>query len=153
MSRQAKLAARNPARDPILPPGSRKGSKAPDENDKLVGQRIRVARLSRRMSQTDLANHLGITFQQVQKYERGSNRVAAGRLTQIAEATKRPVPFFFGGDDPSSKSSMDLSANLSLLDAAGAVRLVQAYTEIENAMMRRNIVDMVEALAKRKTSP
>jgi len=105
------------------------------------------------MSQTDLANHLGITFQQVQKYERGSNRVAAGRLTQIAEATKRPVPFFFGGDDPSSKSSMDLSANLSLLDAAGAVRLVQAYTEIENAMMRRNIVDMVEALAKRKTPP
>ena len=65
--------------------------KRPDPVDVEVGHRIRIQRLSRGMSQTALANHLGVTFQQVQKYEKGVNRVGAGRLTRIAEVLGIPL--------------------------------------------------------------
>jgi transcriptional regulator with XRE-family HTH domain len=70
-------------------------AKTPDPVDIAVGHRIRVERLSRGMSQTVLADQLGVTFQQVQKYEKGVNRVGAGRLTKIAEALGVPVSTFF----------------------------------------------------------
>ena len=73
--------------------------KRPDPVDVEVGHRIRIERLARGLSQTALANQLGVTFQQVQKYEKGVNRVGAGRLTKIAEVLGVPVGAFFSGKE------------------------------------------------------
>src|SRR5262245_52154816 len=76
--------------------------KKPDPVDVEVGQRIRIQRLQSGLSQTSLAEQLGVTFQQVQKYEKGVNRVGAGRLTKIAKVLDVPVSSFFGAHDTSS---------------------------------------------------
>src|ERR1700727_2371498 len=74
-------------------------SRGPQSLDKVVGRNVRVHRLAKGMSQTDLANELGITFQQIQKYEKGTNRVGSGRLFQIAALLEVPVTAFFEGGD------------------------------------------------------
>src|SRR5215211_1737448 len=76
-----------------------KDPKKPDPVDVEVGQRIRIQRLQSGLSQTALAEQLGVTFQQVQKYEKGVNRVGAGRLTKIAEVLAVPVSTLFGVHD------------------------------------------------------
>src|ERR1043166_4842022 len=68
-----------------------------DNRDAEVGRRVRSRRLECRLSQTELADRIGVTFQQVQKYEKGVNRIGAGRLQRIAEALEVPISFFFGG--------------------------------------------------------
>src|ERR1700688_1451766 len=70
--------------------------------DKHVGSRVRMRRLMLDMSQSDLADALGLTFQQVQKYEKGSNRISASRLQQLSQILQVPVPFFFEGAPPAS---------------------------------------------------
>ena len=123
--------------------------KKPDPVDIEVGHRIRIEWLSRGLSQTALANQLGVTFQQVQKYEKGVNRVGAGRLTKIAEVLGVQVGSFFSGKDMldggQSKESGE-SSPLKLLTVSGAFRLLRAYAEIEDANLRRSIVDLVEQI-------
>lgn len=123
--------------------------KRPDPVDIEVGHRIRIERLSRGLSQTALANKLGVTFQQVQKYEKGVNRVGAGRLTKIAEVLGVQVGSFFTGkealDDGLSKESGQ-SSPLKLLTVSGAFRLLRAYAEIDDPNLRRSIVDLVEQI-------
>ncbi len=122
-------------------------TKAPDARDVDVGRRIRAQRLVCRMSQTELANNLGVTFQQVQKYEKGVNRVGAGRLSRIAEVLGVPVAFFFSGDMSPSLPSDSANTGLSFLETAGAVRLVRAYSQIEDPQIRRALVDLSEEIA------
>lgn len=125
--------------------------KRPDPVDVEVGHRIRIERLSRGLSQTALANQLGVTFQQVQKYEKGVNRVGAGRLTKIAEVLGVPVGTFFTGkeilDSEQDKTPGEASP-LKLLTVSGAFRLLRAYAEIEDSTLRRSIVDLVEQIAR-----
>jgi transcriptional regulator with XRE-family HTH domain len=123
--------------------------------DKHVGSRVRMRRRMLDMSQTDLANSLGLTFQQVQKYEKGSNRIGAARLQHISQILQVPVPFFFEGapasigwsaaeesaDAPSPSFVSDFLATSEGLD------LVRAFTCIENAKLRRAIVRLVEEIA------
>src|ERR1700747_1955593 len=71
--------------------------KSPDRTDKHVGSRVRMRRLMLGLSQTKLADQLGLTFQQVQKYEKGTNRISASRLQEISHILAVPVPFFFEG--------------------------------------------------------
>src|SRR5690348_6824980 len=71
-----------------------------DNRDAEVGQRVRSRRLEQRLSQTELADRIGVTFQQVQKYEKGVNRIGAGRLQRISEALEVPISFFFGTGAP-----------------------------------------------------
>lgn len=127
--------------------------KRPDPVDIEVGHRIRIERLSRGLSQTALANQLGVTFQQVQKYEKGVNRVGAGRLTKIAEVLGIQVGTFFSGQEThegeQSRASGE-SSPLKLLTVSGAFRLLRAYAEIEDANLRRSIVDLVEQITKRR---
>jgi transcriptional regulator with XRE-family HTH domain len=127
--------------------------KRPDPVDVEVGHRIRIERLSRGLSQTALANQLGVTFQQVQKYEKGVNRVGAGRLTKIAEVLGVAVGSFFTGQemlvDGQAKVPGEASP-LKLLTVSGAFRLLRAYAEIEDANLRRSIVDLVEQITSRK---
>jgi transcriptional regulator with XRE-family HTH domain len=125
---------------------SKTRTKAPDARDVDVGRRIRAQRLVCRMSQTELANNLGVTFQQVQKYEKGVNRVGAGRLARIAEVLSVPVAFFFSGDMNPSPASDSANTGLSFLETAGAVRLVRAYSHISDPQIRRALVDLAEEI-------
>ena len=122
-------------------------TKAPDARDVDVGRRIRSQRLVCRMSQTELANNLGVTFQQVQKYEKGVNRVGAGRLSRIADVLSVPVSFFFDGDMNPAPASDSAGTGLSFLETAGAVRLVRAYSTVEDPQIRRALVDLAEEIA------
>jgi transcriptional regulator with XRE-family HTH domain len=123
--------------------------KRPDPVDVEVGHRIRIERLARGLSQTALANQLGVTFQQVQKYEKGVNRVGAGRLTKIAEVLGVPVGSFFSGKEVLESEvdrNVDQASPLKLLTVSGAFRLLRAYSEIEDSELRRCIVDLVEQI-------
>ena len=128
--------------------------KRPDPVDVEVGHRIRIERLSRGLSQTALANQLGVTFQQVQKYEKGVNRVGAGRLTKIAEVLGVPVGSFFSGKemlaDGQAKDGAGEASPLKLLTVSGAFRLLRAYAEIEDTNLRRSIVDLVEQITTQR---
>jgi transcriptional regulator with XRE-family HTH domain len=122
--------------------------KRPDPVDVEVGHRIRIERLSRGLSQTALANQLGVTFQQVQKYEKGVNRVGAGRLTKIAEVLGVPVGTFFSGKEvlEGEQGKVGEASPLKLLTVSGAFRLLRAYADIEDSNLRRAIVDLVEQI-------
>lgn len=127
--------------------------KRPDPVDIEVGHRIRIERLARGLSQTALATQLGVTFQQVQKYEKGVNRVGAGRLTKIAEVLGIEVSTFFGAKDmldPSAAKESGESSPLKLLTVSGAFRLLRAYGDIEDGNLRRAIVDLVEQISSQK---
>jgi len=127
--------------------------KRPDPVDVEVGHRIRIERLSRGLSQTALANQLGVTFQQVQKYEKGVNRVGAGRLTKIAEVLGVPVGTFFGSQEilAGEGQAKDGEASpLKLLTVSGAFRLLRAYAEIDDSNLRRSIVDLVEQISTQR---
>jgi transcriptional regulator with XRE-family HTH domain len=128
--------------------------KRPDPVDVEVGHRIRIERLSRGLSQTALATQLGVTFQQVQKYEKGVNRVGAGRLTKIAEVLGVSVSTFFSGKEVlASEQGMQggEASPLKLLTVSGAFRLLRAYADIEDTNLRRSIVDLVEQVSRRPT--
>jgi transcriptional regulator with XRE-family HTH domain len=130
--------------------------KRPDPVDIEVGHRIRIERLARGLSQTALANELGVTFQQVQKYEKGVNRVGAGRLTKIAEVLGIEVGTFFTGkemlEEERSKNAGEASP-LKLLTVSGAFRLLRAYGDIEDTNLRRAIVDLVEQISAQRQMP
>jgi transcriptional regulator with XRE-family HTH domain len=121
--------------------------KAPDARDVDVGRRIRARRIVCHMSQTELANNLGVTFQQVQKYETGVNRVSAGRLARLAGALNVPVSFFFSGDQVRPEVGATVSAIPSFLEATDAVRLARAYSEISDPHIRRVLVRLAEQVA------
>src|ERR1700752_3658447 len=131
--------------------------KRPDPVDIEVGHRIRIERLARGLSQTALANQLGVTFQQVQKYEKGVNRVGAGRLTKIAEVLGIEVSTFFGAKEiagvGAGEAKEDGAASpLKLLTVSGAFRLLRAYGDIEDSNLRRAIVELVEQISTQKRS-
>lgn len=123
-------------------------SKKPNAVDVSVGKNIRFRRLERGMSQTSLANQLGVSFQQLQKYEKGTNRVGASRLMQIAHALKVPVTAFFEGV---SEAPVDHDAALrspaALLATPHALRLAQAFAQIPDANLRLSVVTLVEKIA------
>ena len=123
--------------------------KSPDPVDVQVGSRIRLFRLEAQMSQTDLAEQLGVTFQQVQKYEKGVNRVGAGRLTKIAAALRVPVSELLGDDGTGRNNRRDVDearSPLKVLTVPGALRLLKAYAQISDGHQRRNIVALVERI-------
>ena len=125
-------------------------AKSPDNIDVEVGQRIRIQRNALGLSQTELADHLGVTFQQVQKYEKGVNRVGAGRLTKIAHALQVPVTNLLGMGDSiggKRKGHGETSSPLMLLTVPGAVRLLRAFGKLMDGKMRRSIVQIVEDIA------
>jgi transcriptional regulator with XRE-family HTH domain len=113
----------------------------------LVGSRIRMFRKDRRMSQAQLGEKLGVTFQQVQKYENGKNRVGASRLQMISTALSVPVGQFFTDGAATSPTS----AKSPAFDRQ-ALRLAEAFIQLNDRALRNSILDMVEAMA-RKSPP
>jgi transcriptional regulator with XRE-family HTH domain len=127
-----------------------KAPKKPDPVDIEVGSRIRLHRLQRGLSQTVLADHLGVTFQQVQKYERGVNRVGAGRLTKIAQVLGVPVGALFGMNDSdvtAHNEGRGHQSPLKLLTVPGALRLLRAYGQLPDGRMRRSVLELVQTIA------
>jgi transcriptional regulator with XRE-family HTH domain len=125
-------------------------NKSPEPVDVQVGSRIRLLRQEAQMSQTTLAEHLGVTFQQVQKYKRGLNRVSAGRLTKIADALGVSVIKLLGEKEAAQNTRRGSTAPqspLKLLTAPGALKLLKAFAQIGDGQQRRNIVAMVERIA------
>jgi transcriptional regulator with XRE-family HTH domain len=123
-------------------------SKRTDPYDVEVGRRIRARRVAKQMSQMDLAGRLGLTFQQVQKYEKGTNRVAAGRLKRIARILEVPILYFFDDTDDSDNDG----APAEMADNSRALRLMRAYSRIDNSSLQQSILDLTERIATERRS-
>jgi transcriptional regulator with XRE-family HTH domain len=127
--------------------------KTPNPTDKYVGSRVRMRRMMLGMSQEKLGDALDLTFQQIQKYEKGANRIGASRLQQIATILQVPVSFFFEGAPASPGAAggfaeVDTSDfSTTLLSTSDGLALAKAFMRIENRRLRRRIVDLVEEMA------
>ncbi len=123
--------------------------------DVHVGARVRIRRKFLGLSQSDLAAALGLTFQQVQKYERGSNRISASKLYQTAKTLKVPVAYFFDGLEDSASSAWEglsepaaeLAVHQFLMSPEG-IELAGQFPRVRSAKIRRRILDMVRALVE-----
>lgn len=123
-------------------------SRAPDSIDLAVGRNVRIYRLARNMSQSELGERLGISFQQIQKYERGTNRSGAGRLVRIAGILDVPVTNLLGRHAGSPQA--DGQCVVELLADRQQLRLAQAFAAIADADDRNAILGLVERLAARE---
>ena len=115
--------------------------------DTYVGQRIRDKRNERGMSQTEVANALGVTFQQVQKYERGTNRVGASRLFDLSRILSVPIQYFFAGLNNQSTPIEKEDDNVIHLMKPDTVELVEAYYKVENPQVRRQILSTIRSIS------
>jgi transcriptional regulator with XRE-family HTH domain len=132
-------------------------AKAPNPIDKHVGSRVRMRRMMLGMSQEKLGDALGLTFQQVQKYEKGSNRIGASRLQQIALILQVPVAFFFeGAPAPPGREGFGEAPSpayvTDFLATTDGLSLVKAFMRIPSPKLRRRIVDLVEEMAGGETT-
>jgi len=129
---------------------------SPHPIDIHVGGRIRMLRRSLNLSQGDLAKALGLTFQQIQKYERGGNRVSASKLYAIATALQTDVPYFFEGlADPDAaegrEADGDERAVFAFLRTAEGIELATAFPRIGSGQVRRRILDLVRSMVDVET--
>lgn len=134
--------------------------KKPNPVDVHVGSRVRLRRMLVSMSQEALGEQLGLTFQQIQKYEKGSNRIGASRLYQIAQTLNVPVDYFYEGLETSGKQAAsgfsDTPAadfSLDFLSTTEGVALIAAFSAIEDADVRKRVLDLVKALARSSAAP
>ena len=114
--------------------------------DKVIGRNIRIHRLAKKMSQTELGEKLGVSFQQVQKYENGTNRVGSGRLFQIAAILGLHVSTFFKGGG--GREGVPDTGLLDLLAEPQSVRLIRAFSKITDNMVRRSLIQLTEKFAQ-----
>ena len=125
-------------------------TKAPNPVDKYVGSRVRMRRIMLGMSQEKLGEALGLTFQQVQKYEKGTNRISASRMQHIAQILKVPVSFLFDGQSGAGGGPLNdaAAANISdFLATKDGLALIGAFAQITDRKLRRAIVVLVEDIA------
>jgi len=124
--------------------------------DRRLGQRVRARRLEISMSQEKLADLLGVTFQQVQKYEKGINRIAASRLFDIAAALDVPISNFFDGLSPMRAQGVSENASESfvhdVLATPEGLQLVSLFAAIESPRVRKRVVELVRAIAEENVS-
>ena len=129
-------------------------AKAPNPVDKHVGSRVRMRRIMLGISQEKLGEGLGLTFQQIQKYEKGANRIGASRLQQICDILRIPVSFLFEGVPGGTINADGVLEPASpayvadFLATTEGLALVRAFTVIPNIKLRRAIVDMVELIGE-----
>ena len=127
--------------------------KVPNPTDQYVGGRVRMRRLMLEMSQEKLGHGLGLTFQQVQKYEKGTNRISASRLQNISQILQVPVSFFFEGaptipGTPVGKGAAPSPTYVTnFLASADGLALTKAFMSISKPKLRRHIVHLVQDIA------
>ena len=141
-------------------PESRSGkvAKKPDPIDVHVGSRVRLRRMLVGMSQEKLGNHMSLTFQQIQKYEKGANRIGASRLYQISRVLGVPVQFFFdeapidipqnGDAAPGFHEDKSESFILEFLNSREGLELNRAFVKISDPKVRKRVVDLVRSLCE-----
>jgi transcriptional regulator with XRE-family HTH domain len=112
--------------------------------DAEVGRRIKLQRLSAGLSQTTLGIKIGVTFQQVQKYERGQTRIGASRLTALARALNVPVSTFFDGAEKTTARRPYARLPIDLLSEPQALKLLQAFADLANPNLRQSIVQLLQ---------
>jgi transcriptional regulator with XRE-family HTH domain len=116
--------------------------------DRYVGQKVRVARLSKGLSQTRLGEAVGLTFQQIQKYEKGTNRISASRLYQFSEILGVDILYFFEGAGEQSQPDTTLSPSVSTPSLSRLdVGIMQGLAEIKDPRLKRKILDLIGYLA------
>jgi transcriptional regulator with XRE-family HTH domain len=125
-------------------------ARTPDPLDVMVGAKIRIFRSHRGISQTDLARKIGVAFQQVQKYEKGTNRIGASRLSRIAAVLGISVGELF---ETPGETAQDGKSPLRLLSGRDELRVLTAYSRIADQRLRRAIVELVESAADRQPEP
>ena len=123
-------------------------SKIPEATDIFVGQRVRAARVMAGMSQEKLGDALSLTFQQIQKYEKGKNRISASRLDQLSKILGRPVSWFFDEQGTAKDDTSDVCARM--ITAPGGIKLARAYLKIKHNKERATVAQFAEALASRR---
>ncbi|ESQ79487.1 helix-turn-helix domain-containing protein [Asticcacaulis sp. YBE204] len=126
--------------------------KAPNPVDIHVGARVRMRRKFLGLSQEALADRIGLTFQQVQKYERGTNRISSSKLYEISRVLKAPVAYYFEGFAGSeaegfSESHSEQAVHAFLMSGEG-IELAEAFPRIKSAQQRRRILELVRSLAE-----
>lgn len=127
--------------------------KAPDPIDRHVGSRVRMQRVLLKMSQEKLGEALGLTFQQIQKYEKGTNRIGASRLQQISKTLNVPPSFFFEGAPSSGNEVAGFAEESSsqfvvdFLSTAEGLHLNRAFARIKDPKVRKRVVDLITTLA------
>ena len=123
-------------------------TKKPELVDELVAYRIRAYRKECRMSQMELASQLGVTFQQLQKYEKGTNRISAGRLYALAHIFGVPIQALYPNSDDSFAQAVDLGGAVKQMSdftlSADGWRLCRAFLQISNAQLRKKIIALVQ---------
>ena len=122
---------------------AKRSAKSPSPVDVAVGRNVRIWRMAKGLSQAQLASRLGITFQQLQKYEVGGNRVPTGRLVKIAAILGVPISVLFEGTNAAEPSR----SLLALVSDSRSFRLAHAFTAIKNNSLRLSLVNLVERIA------
>jgi transcriptional regulator with XRE-family HTH domain len=122
--------------------GDKQNQRSAGKPDVELGKRIRLRRVEQHISQTELGNKLGVSFQQVQKYEKGVNRVGAARLQQIATALDVPITFFYSGDGKAREVE-----SLLFIDSSFSLRLLRAYSKMKDQAVQRQFVSLIESIA------
>ncbi|NNM74402.1 helix-turn-helix domain-containing protein [Enterovirga aerilata] len=128
--------------------------KAPNDVDRQVGSRVRMRRMLIGMSQEKLGDALGLTFQQVQKYEKGTNRISASRLQQIAQVLGVSIDFLYGEAGKTEAQASGFAEDGATgydaeLLTSDSLKLLRAYREIKDRKVRRRLVELAQALAER----
>jgi transcriptional regulator with XRE-family HTH domain len=123
-------------------------NKSATKTDKIIGQSIRVHRLSKGLTQEALGQRLGVTFQQVQKYEKGTNRVGSGRLYQIAEILEVPLTSFFEGEE--KFKTVRGSSPFDLLSDPLSLQMAVEFSKIGDLKTRRAVLAVVETLTSKR---
>jgi transcriptional regulator with XRE-family HTH domain len=128
--------------------------KIPKSTDVHVGRRVRMRRLMLGMNQVKLGALLGVTFQQVQKYEKGANRIGASRLQQMAQVLRAPISFFFDGvpemhDQEKAATTNEATTDYiaDFLATVDGLAVCRAFMNINDPILRRRLVDLVEEIA------
>ncbi len=124
-------------------------TKFPNPIDVHVGSRVRMRRMMLGMSQQKLADAFGLTFQQVQKYEKGMNRMGSSRLQQAADVLGVAVPFFFEDAPGGDAAILPLPYINKFVASRDGLRLIKAFTRLDSDALRRRIVGLVEEIALR----
>jgi transcriptional regulator with XRE-family HTH domain len=115
--------------------------------DLHIGLRLRQRRMTLGITQADLAKAVGLTFQQIQKYESGANQLVSSRLYELASVLRVPVSFFFDGLARSERSGVANLAGLSLLATVEAQRLILSYWQIDKIRVRKHVRDLIQSLS------
>jgi transcriptional regulator with XRE-family HTH domain len=118
-----------------------------DSVDLQVGSRVRAYRLSRGITQADLGKKIGVTFQQVQKYEKGINRIGSGRLKKIADTLGVPIVALFGDDEKGADRSFDRLLT-EMLSQPLSARLLRAFIAIKGNKQRLALIELAEGMAR-----